>query len=57
MDSWLMVVNRVGRHTRSRSYIQGSTHNHENDGKTNNLLLGVQPSSGNDTSVDWLAGT
>ena len=30
-----MAVDRVGRH--ARSYIQGSTRNHENDGKTNNL--------------------
>jgi len=30
-----MVVDRVGRHT--GSYIQGSTCNHKNEGKTNNL--------------------
>jgi len=30
-----MAVDHVGRH--AGSYIQGSTRNHENDGKTNNL--------------------
>jgi len=34
MESWLMAVDRVGRHTGSLSYIQGSTRNHENDRKT-----------------------
>jgi len=37
MESWLMAVDRVGRHAWSWSYIQGSTLKHENDGKTNNL--------------------
>jgi len=37
MASWLRAVDRVGRHTRSKSYIPGSTRNHEKDGKTNNL--------------------
>jgi len=37
MESWLMAVDRVGRHASSWSYIQGSTCNHENEGKTNNL--------------------
>ena len=32
-----MVVDRVGRHARSWSYIQGSTRDHENDRKTNNF--------------------
>jgi len=32
-----MAVDRVGRHTGSCRYIQGSTRNHENEGKTNNL--------------------
>jgi hypothetical protein len=27
----------MGRHAGSSSYIQGSTRNHENEGKTNNL--------------------
>jgi len=36
-ESWLMVVNRVGRYAGSWSYIQGSTPNHENERKTNNL--------------------
>jgi len=37
MQSWLMAVNHVGRHARSRSYIQRSTCNHEHEGKINNL--------------------
>jgi len=37
MASWLMAVDRVGKHTRSRNYIQGSTRHHENEGKTNTL--------------------
>jgi len=37
MESWLKAVERVGRHTGSCSYIQGSTLNHENEGKTKNL--------------------
>jgi len=37
MASWLMAVDRVGRHTGSWCYIQGSTRNHGNEGKTNNL--------------------
>jgi len=44
MASWLIAVDRVGRHAGSWSYIQGSTRNHENKGKTNNLgyaVLGV----------------
>ena len=36
MQSWLKAVDRVGRHARSWSYIQGSTPNHENERKTNN---------------------
>ena len=32
-----MAVDRVGRHAGSCSYIQGSTHNHENKVNTNNL--------------------
>jgi len=32
-----MAVDRVGRHARRRSYNQGSTRNHENEGKTTNL--------------------
>jgi len=36
MESWLMAVDRVGRYAGSWSYIQGSTSNHENEGKTNN---------------------
>jgi len=39
MQSWLMAVDRVWRHARSWSYIQGSTRNHENAGKTNNLWV------------------
>ena len=37
MESWLMAVDGVGRYAGSWSYIQGSTCNHENEGKTNNL--------------------
>jgi len=37
MESWLMAVDHVGRHARSWSYIQGSTCNQENKGKTNYL--------------------
>jgi len=36
-ESWLMAVDRAGRYAGSWSYIQGSTPNHENEGKTNNL--------------------
>ena len=35
MASWLMAVDRVGRH--AGCYIQGSTRNHENEGQTNDL--------------------
>jgi hypothetical protein len=31
-----MAVDRIGRHAESGSYIQGSTGNCDNDGKTNN---------------------
>jgi len=34
---WLMAVHCVGRNAGSWSYIQGSTRNHENERKTNNL--------------------
>ena len=37
MESWLMAVDHAGRQARSWSYIQGSTCDHENKGKTNNL--------------------
>ena len=37
MESWLMAVDSVGKHVRSWRYIQGSTRNHENEWKTNNL--------------------
>jgi hypothetical protein len=37
MESWMMAVNLVRRHAGSWSYIQGSTHNCENEGKTYNL--------------------
>jgi len=37
MELWLKAVDRVGRYAGSRSYIEGSTFNHENEGKTNNL--------------------
>jgi hypothetical protein len=37
MASWLMAVDRGGRHAGSSSYNQVSTRNHENEGKTNNL--------------------
>jgi len=36
-ESWLVAVDLVGRHARSWSYIQGSTRNRENEGKTDNL--------------------
>jgi len=36
-ESWLMAVDHVGRYAESWSYIQGSTRNHVNEGKTNNL--------------------
>ena len=39
MESWLLAVDRVGRHAASGSYIQGSARDHENEGKTNNLQL------------------
>jgi len=32
-----MAVDRVKRNAGSGSYIEGSTCNHDNDGKTNNL--------------------
>jgi len=35
VESWLIAVNRGGRYARSWSYIHESTHNHDNDGKTN----------------------
>jgi len=38
-----MVVDRVGRYAGSGSYIQGSTRNHENEGKTNNLQCMLYP--------------
>jgi len=34
---WLYLWARMERHAGSCSYIQGSTRNHENEGKTNNL--------------------
>jgi len=37
MQSWLLAVDYVGRHTGSWRYIKGSTRNHENEGKTNKL--------------------
>jgi len=37
MQSWLVAVDRVGRHAGSWSYIQRSIRNHENEGKSNNL--------------------
>jgi hypothetical protein len=37
MESWLVAVDLVGRHAGSRSYIQGSTRNCQNQGKTDNL--------------------
>jgi len=37
MESWLMAVDCVGRHTGIWSYIQGSTYNHGNEEKANNL--------------------
>ena len=37
MESWLMAVDRAGRQAGSWRYIQGSTRNHENEGKKNNL--------------------
>jgi len=37
MESWLMAVDRVWRYAGSWSYIQWSTRNHVNEGKTNNL--------------------
>jgi len=36
-ESWLVVVDHVGRYAGSWSHIQGSTPNHENEGKTHNL--------------------
>jgi len=32
-----MAVNRIGRQAGSCSYIEGSTRNHGNEGKSNNL--------------------
>jgi len=32
-----MAVNRVGRHAGSRSYIEGSSRNHENEGEIHNV--------------------
>ena len=37
IESWLMMVDNVGSNARSWRYIQRSTHNHEKEGKTNNL--------------------
>jgi len=37
MESWLMAVDRVGRHAGRWSNIPWSTCNHENEGKTNKL--------------------
>jgi len=37
MESWLIAVDHVGRHAGSWRYIQGSTCNHDNVGKTNTL--------------------
>jgi len=37
MESWLMAVDHLQRYAGSWSYIQGSTHNHENEEKTINL--------------------
>jgi len=37
MEGWLMAVDHVGRCIGSWSYILGSTPNHENEWKTNNL--------------------
>jgi len=37
LESWLVGVDLVGRHTRSWSNIPGSTRNRENDGKSVNL--------------------
>jgi len=37
MESWLMAVDCVGRYAESWSCIQGSTRNHENEEKPNNL--------------------
>jgi len=37
MESWLVMVDLLGRHVWSWRFIQGSTHNCENDGKTDNL--------------------
>jgi len=36
MESWLKVVDHVGRYAGSGSSIQGSTPNRENERKTNN---------------------
>ena len=41
MESYLVAVDVVGRNDRSWCYIQGSTHNHQNEGKTNNLGWGL----------------
>ena len=37
MESWLMAVDCVWGHAGSYCYIQGSTRNHENEGKTNHV--------------------
>jgi hypothetical protein len=37
MESWLMEVDRIGRHNGILCYIQGLTRNHENDWNTINL--------------------
>ena len=37
MESWLIAVDCVRRHAGCRSYIPGSSFNHENEGKTDNL--------------------
>jgi len=37
MESWLVAVDLVWRHTGICSYIQGSTRDRENEGMTDNL--------------------
>jgi len=41
MESWLMAVDQVGRHTGRYNYMPGSTGNHEKEGKTNNFGYSV----------------
>jgi hypothetical protein len=36
MESWLVAVHLVGRHTGGSSYIKGSTCDRENEGMTDN---------------------